>query len=110
MAEDVGDSKQVNSKKKRHQLETEQRTEDFKRVIDTAEGRAVLWRILEMCGQFKSSFQGDIHHMLVNEGKRVIGLEICLMFDELKVAGETAHFQMTSEANYRTRKVEGTDA
>lgn len=107
MSDDVGDPKLVNPKKKRYQLEEERRIEDFRTVTDTPEGRAVLWRILELCNTYKSSWQGDVHYMLVNEGKRVIGLEIALMFDELKQVGEKANYKMMVEAKDRSRKVEG---
>lgn len=107
MAEDVGDPKQVNNKKRRYDLEQEQRREDFRRVMSTPEGRGVLWRILELCGSFKSSYQGDVHQMLINEGKRVIGLEVFAMFEELKEAGEQTQSKMTQEAKQRQRKVEG---
>lgn len=106
---DVGDPVQVNSKQRRYKLEQDQRKEDFKTVMNTPEGRAVMWRLLEFCGVHSSSYHmnGDINKFLMLEGRRSIGLEVEAMFAEQGLNGEEAMFKMTREAGKRQRKVEG---
>lgn len=104
---DVGDPVQVNSKKKRWDLEQDRRTEDFKLTMTTPAGRAVMWRLLELCGIYSSSYHGDVNDFLINEGKRKIGLEINAFFAEQGVSGEEAVTKMIHEAGARQRKVEG---
>lgn len=109
MVQDVGDPEQVNDKKKRWQLEQEQREHEFLSVASTPEGRAVLWRILELCGIYSSSFTGDVYHAFLAEGKRGIGLKLLSFFSELKDEGDDLMFRMMREAKTRQRKGETND-
>lgn len=102
---DVGDAEQVNSRKKRFQLEQDRRLEDFLTVVSTPEGRSVVWQILEMCGVYKVTYYGDVHQAFINEGKRAVGLEIHALFAALKEVGEEKMFSMIREANQRERRV-----
>ncbi len=106
MVQDVGDPEQVNDKKKRWQLEKEQQEHEFRAVASTPEGRAVLWRILELCGLYSSSFTGDVYHAFLAEGRRDVGLKILRLFGELKDEGDSLMFRMMREAKTRQRKGE----
>lgn len=53
---------------------------DVKQIIARADGRRVLWRILEVAGPARiSHVPGDPHTTAFNEGKRWVANEILLM-------------------------------
>ena len=107
MAYDAGDPNQVNQKKRKFELDQQLSEEEFRHVLNTREGRAVVWRVLELCGIFRQSFTGDPAHTYFNEGKRKIGLEIRSMFEELgPQEGNDLFSLMTSEAMHRQEQLE----
>lgn len=48
----------------------------YRDLMKTAEGKAVIWDILGMCGIYVSSFSGDANTTFFLDGKRSIGLQI----------------------------------
>ena len=51
------------------------------KVLETPEGRRVLWRVLESAGIYRSTFAGDdTHRSAMLEGRRSMGLEL---FDDI---------------------------
>jgi hypothetical protein len=71
MVEDFGDDEQVRHKKKAFEIEALQEKDNLRKVLDTYEGRAFLWRILSECGIYQAA---DIKGIERFEGKRDIGL------------------------------------
>lgn len=66
---------------------------DFKAVIDTAEGRRFVRRVLAECGVHQCSFSSDAGQMAFREGRRSVGLWLQSLFLEfpdqyLKLLGE----------------------
>jgi len=111
MSYDTSDPQVVRKKKRKFELDHEQSIEEFRHVLDTREGRAVIWRILELCGVFKQSYTGNPEDTFFNEGKRKVGLEIRLMFEELGPSHGTKMFEMmTSEAVHRQAELEENNA
>lgn len=56
-------------------------------VLDTYEGRAVLWELLTRCGLYGTSFAGEATHtMAFKEGKRDIGKQT--FFDIENTSGD----------------------
>jgi len=51
-------------------------------VLDTSEGRAVLWRLLESTGLYRSSYTGD-EGTYFNEGRRNVGLELLALINSV---------------------------
>lgn len=47
--------------------------EDVKLIMSSREGRRFMWRMLEMCGVYRSSFTGN-SETFFREGQRNIGL------------------------------------
>lgn len=47
--------------------------EDVKLIMSSREGRRFVWRLLEMCGVYRSSFTGN-SETFFREGQRNIGL------------------------------------
>lgn len=53
------------------------RHRDFKRVFSSAEGRRVLWTILDWCGLYRPvAVKGDPHETYHRDGRRDIALRI----------------------------------
>ena len=99
------DVEQVRGRKKRHELESEQRREEFRVLLQSRAGRAVIWRILEEAGIYRQSFTGDAEHTFFNEGRRKVGLEIISWFNDLAEEGEKQFALMTSEMKSREKRI-----
>lgn len=71
MSEDIGDEEQVGRRKTRAQLAREREVADTAKVLDTAAGRAFIWRLLEKGGFHTLSFSGEETHLTAfKEGRR----------------------------------------
>jgi hypothetical protein len=75
LVKNAADESQVKEaeKKLKHQVNNEK--EDMKKLLQTDFGRRVMWKYLEICGVFRSSWHASalIHF---NEGKRDVGLHM----------------------------------
>jgi hypothetical protein len=69
---DAGDEKQVQARKAAAKFAREQEIDEFKAVLRTREGRAVMWRILEYCHIYHAAPEG-LENMARFEGGRDIG-------------------------------------
>lgn len=49
---DVGDEEQVKLDEAKAELASEREVDDFRRVLATSEGRAIIWRMLAYCGLY----------------------------------------------------------
>ncbi len=74
LPDDTGDVKQVNKKKTKRKAKRDQELEDLRRVLDIAGGRNFIWRLLQQCGVYHTSFTGEAPETFFNEGKRQMGL------------------------------------
>ncbi len=99
---DVGDVKTVKKGKTKAALRREREIEELRQLLATREGRATLWRLLQHCGIFRTSFDADSHTTAFNEGGRNIGL---WMIGEIDEANVHAYEIMRNEAVNQ----EGTD-
>lgn len=79
-------------------------------VSETPEGRAVLYRFLDRCNVWETSFSDESNRMAFNEGQRNVGL---WLLAELGGVNPDALSQMTKEAlqmmNQRAEPKERTD-
>lgn len=71
----TADENQVKEQVRRGSKRREKELKDFAKVISNPEGRRVIWRYLEECGVFKTSFTGNSQTFFL-EGQRNIGLKI----------------------------------
>ena len=71
---DTGDPKQVRQKKTKMQLRRERETEELRALLEDKKMRDFLWRLLEQCGVYHTTFTGEGPSTFFNEGKRQIGL------------------------------------
>jgi hypothetical protein len=69
---DAGDEAVVSKRKTKVQLTAETEVEDLRRLLETKEGRRVLWRILSYCGVYDNAFTGN-STTFFNNGRQDVG-------------------------------------
>lgn len=70
---------------------------DVRYLLDSKQGRRFLWRYLEQCGIFRTSFTGN-SQTFFNEGKRNIGL---MLMSDITEANPERYLDMMREAKER---------
>lgn len=73
LVDNVGDPEQVKQGRTKASLLERRQRDRWQRLLDTADGRAVVWEILEECGVFRTAFgasDAETNHMT---GKQAIG-------------------------------------
>lgn len=68
----TGKLKKIDDHIERRKRET--KVYDLRKVLETPEGRRVIWRVMELAGIFHGSFNQNALTMAFNEGKRDVGL------------------------------------
>jgi hypothetical protein len=91
---DAGNEADVKKRKTKAQLKREREIEEVKQVLSTVSGRATIWRILDWCGVYRTSFTGN-SETFFNEGKRNIGLKL---IEEIFASDKNAFYLMSREA------------
>jgi hypothetical protein len=91
----VGDRRQVKDRKVLHRLRREREIEKLGQMLKDKDNRAFVWRILERCGVYQTSFTGNDATTNFNEGKRQIGL---MILEELAEVDPSAFSLMQQEA------------
>ncbi len=71
---DASDPGQVSARINADRRRREREVDDLRAVVATPEGRRVMWRMLEHCGVFRSTFTGHGARDAFNEGARNVGL------------------------------------
>ena len=92
---DVGDQRQVKDRKVQHKLRRQRQIEKLGQMLNDKDNRAFVWRILERCGVYHTSFTGNDAATNFNEGKRQIGL---MILEELSEVDPGAISLMQQEA------------
>ena len=92
---DVGDQRQVKDRKVQHKLRRQREVEKLGQMLKDKDNRAFVWRILENCGVYHTSFTGNDATTNFNEGKRQIGL---MILEELSEVDPSAFSLMQREA------------
>jgi len=90
---DAGSEKHVAKKKTKASLLKQQRDEDMTKLLSETYGRRIMWRMLERCGIYKTSFTGN-STTFFNEGRRAVGLET---LEEIIASSPTSYTLMQSE-------------
>lgn len=82
----AADPKQVEkAKSEENRIENRSR-EDLKAVVSTVNGRRFIWKYLDLCGIYKTTFTGGSETFFL-EGKRAVGLT--LLKDVIDASPET---------------------
>ena len=92
---DVGDQREVTSKKKKFELHREQEVEDMKKLLETSSGRYLIWRLLEKCNMFTTLSGHDTEEMHRKSGARDIGLWI---ISEVETAKRDGYLDLVKES------------
>jgi hypothetical protein len=96
---DASNPNEVKKRKTKAQLKREREIEEFKQILSTYGGRAYVWRLLELCGVYRTSFTGNSTTFL-NEGKRQIGLHV---IEDIFASDPHAYAQIRIEAEERNK-------
>jgi hypothetical protein len=82
----AADEEKIREEKTRQKLRQDNDDNDLRFLLATDQGRRFLWKQLEACGVFKSSFTGSSETFFL-EGQRNIGLK--LLSDIMRVDPES---------------------
>lgn len=75
LVRNASDEVQVKDAKIKVKMGREQEVNDLKFILATEQGRRFMWRYLEMCGVYRTSFTGSSETYFL-EGQRNIGLKL----------------------------------
>jgi len=78
----------------RNRRKRERELGDLKKVLEKAEGRRFVWRILSQAGIFRTSFSPNALNMAFNEGGRNIGM---IVLDDIMTATPDSFQRMQRE-------------
>lgn len=71
----ASDPKQVKRAKQKEKFQEEDELKDLNEILALESGKRFIWRYLEKCGVFSSSFTGN-SETFFREGERNIGLQL----------------------------------
>lgn len=84
LVRNAADPDQVKKAKDKEKFNREDEILDLKEVLATHSGRRFIWRYLEKCGVFTSSFTGN-SETFFKEGSRNIGLQLLADVQEANI-------------------------
>ncbi|HAU5651158.1 TPA: hypothetical protein P7Y94_001722 [Citrobacter freundii] len=85
----------IQNERKKHDLEQREK-DDIKFVMDSEQGRRVIWSILERGKVFSPCFAGDSHLTAFNEGQRNLALAL---FQRVMAHCPDQYLKMAAEAS-----------
>lgn len=88
----------ADSKALKDRMAAESESSDIRWLMESAQGRRIVWRMLNRTGVFRSSFSSDALAMAFAEGNRNIGLQLLAQVHELC---PDLYPEMVREANER---------
>lgn len=94
LVKNAADEQQVERAKERTLSKEEKDANDLRWVLNSKPGRRFMWRLLEECGVYKTSFTGN-SATFFNEGMRNIGLKL---INEINNNAPEAYLVMLKEA------------
>lgn len=97
----AADVDQVREAKRKERWAHEDHISDMAWILSDVRGRRVLWKYLEHCGLFQTSFTGN-STTFFNEGMRNIGLKLIA---DITTASPESYFMMMKEAQARDGRV-----
>ncbi len=72
---DAGDRIHVSERQKRRRLQNQREDDDLAWLMNQREGRRFMWRLLQSCHLYESSFTGT-SATFFREGERNVGLQV----------------------------------
>jgi hypothetical protein len=88
----------ADSKALRDRMAAEREAADIRWLMESEQGRRIVWRLLNQSGVFRSSFSSDALAMAFAEGNRNTGLQLMAQVHELC---PDMYPEMVREANAR---------
>ncbi|ENQ9168731.1 hypothetical protein ACERQS_001055 [Klebsiella pneumoniae] len=85
----------IQNERKKHDLEQREK-DDIKFVMDSEQGRRVIWGVLEQGKVFSACFAGDPQVTAFNEGQRNLALAL---FQRVMAHCPEQYLKMAAEAN-----------
>lgn len=101
LVQNAADHKQVKNAARKEKQVRELELSDLAVVLNSPEGRRVMWRLLGYCRVFAEVFADNPTQMAFNCGGRNVGL---FLMNEITATDETAYFLMMREAHERERR------
>jgi hypothetical protein len=95
LVQNAADEQQVKEAKKKEKFTRESELADLKTVLETAAGQRLLWRVLEKCGTFESTYSDIPHRMAYHAGRQDVGH---FVLAEITQARGTALMEMMQRA------------
>lgn len=93
LVKNAADKEQVKKAGSKAERIREQELNDIRFLLSREQGRRFLWRYLEICGVYRSSFTGN-SQTFFNEGERNVGLKL---LDDIMEAAPDAYLVMLKE-------------
>ena len=87
-------------------IDRQNELDDISKIMKSRSGRRFMWRILEMAGVFRSSFNMDALVMAYNEGTRNHGL---ILLADIMTVDTDGYILMANEAKARLEAKEKED-
>jgi len=94
LVRNAADPAQVKEAERKERFGRERELEDVRFILQTLQGRRLIWRYLALCGVFRTSFTGN-SHTFFNEGERNIGLKLLADVNE---ADPESYLKMMKES------------
>jgi hypothetical protein len=89
----ISDESQIKELTRDEKLRLEQEEKDLAVLLEQPEGRRYLWKMLDFCGVYRTSFTGSSETFYL-EGKRNVGL---MILSEIMKASPEAYLLMINE-------------
>lgn len=102
LADDIGDRKGVEGRKRDARLKDRERRDVLREVLQSPAGREWLWDLLEFCHIYGSSFATNALVMAQREGERNVGLKVLA---DAMAAAPDKYLEMVQE--HERRKDDG---
>ncbi|WP_210526315.1 hypothetical protein [Pantoea ananatis] len=98
---DFEQSQELADQQLQQRLAAERERDDLIHVMESSQGRRVIWKVLEGAGVFSVSFTGDNNQTNFNEGRRNEGLRL---FTEVMTHCPDLYLTMAKEARESEEK------
>jgi hypothetical protein len=94
LVKNASSKRQVKDAARKERLRDENELDDLKKILQTYEGRRVVWKLLSYCGIFRLSVEHSGSMTYYNEGRREVGL---YLLKEITTADQNLYIQMMKE-------------
>lgn len=98
LVKNAADESQVKGAEKAEKRAKQREMNEILTILQTSQGRQYIWRLLEKCGVYQSSFDNSGSRVYFNEGQRNIGL---MILADVNDADPDAYVTMMKEAKER---------